>query len=255
MNKRTCTMPECNRAHRARGLCASHYNQAHAPDSHAKKLVPCAFCGTEVLKYSGGSKARRPVCSTQCREWLNRPYCVLPADHWARWYGKASAWTPPPPKVAAPKTAKACTWCGYGYETYQPHSLYCTQQCAKRASRLRRRASEHGATGTYTWAQVIRLFMAANKLCADCDVRIDGQPDPDHVTPLSRGGRNDIGNIVACCRACNADKSDLTLSEWADERARLGKPARRYSLPFYDPRFRHLTLDPASGSAHRHRAA
>ena len=82
-----------------------------------------------------------------------------------------------------------------------------------------------------------------------------GQPDPDHVTPISRGGRNDMSNIVACCRLCNADKSDLTLTEWADERARLGKAPRRYVLPFTDARFRHLTEGQANGSAWRHMQA
>lgn len=92
MNKRTCSLPECNRPHRARGLCASHYNQTHAPDRHPKKLVPCTWCGTEVLKHSGGGRKFGQVCSDQCRQYLATPYCVLPADHWAMMYGKASAW-------------------------------------------------------------------------------------------------------------------------------------------------------------------
>jgi 5-methylcytosine-specific restriction endonuclease McrA len=101
----------------------------------------------------------------------------------------------------------------------------------------------------------MRLFMAADKQCAYCDERIDGQPDPDHVIPLSRNGRNDIGNIVACCRPCNSDKSDMTLDEWALERMRLGKQPVRYVLPFTDPRFQHLTLDTATGVAWRHMSA
>jgi len=91
---KTCTKDNCDRTHRARGLCASHYNQEHAPNRHAKKLMACAWCGTGVMKNSGGSKARRPVCSDQCRQWLTTPYCALPADHWARWHGKASDWKP-----------------------------------------------------------------------------------------------------------------------------------------------------------------
>lgn len=92
---KTCTANECTRPLRARGFCGSHYNAAHYPNRHAKRLTPCAWCGTEVMKNSGGSKARRPVCSDQCRQWLTTPYCPLPADHWARWYGKTSTWTPP----------------------------------------------------------------------------------------------------------------------------------------------------------------
>lgn len=101
MNKRTCTMPECNRAHRARGLCASHYNQEHAPDRHAKKLVACAWCGIEVLKHSGGGRKYGQVCSDQCRQWLATPHCTLPKDHWARWHGASSRW----PRITSPSEA------------------------------------------------------------------------------------------------------------------------------------------------------
>jgi endogenous inhibitor of DNA gyrase (YacG/DUF329 family) len=249
---KTCTKDNCDRAHRARGLCASHYNQEHAPNRHAKKLTACAFCGTEVMKNSGTSKARRPVCSDQCRQWLTTPYCALPADHWARWHGRSSAWKPKALAKPVPKISKDCEWCGAGYETHQSVSKFCTVRCSIKAAKLRRRAREHGAPGMYSWAQVMRLFMAGNKMCAYCDKQIDGQPDPDHVVPLSRGGRNDMGNIVPCCHSCNADKCDLTLDEWAIERMRLGKRPLRYVLAFSDPRFKHLTLDQATGVAWRH---
>jgi len=41
-----------------------------------------------------------------------------------------------------------------------------------------------------------------NNLCAD------------HVVPLSRGGSNEMSNLVACCLPCNSSKSDRLLSEW-----------------------------------------
>jgi hypothetical protein len=91
---KTCTKDNCERLVRARGLCSSHYNQEHQPNRHAKKTVACAFCGTEVLKGPGGGRKYGATCSDQCRQWLQNPYCPLPADHWARWYGKASAWKP-----------------------------------------------------------------------------------------------------------------------------------------------------------------
>jgi hypothetical protein len=145
MDKRTCSLPECNRPHRARGLCASHYNQEHAPNRHAKKLVTCAWCGTEVLKHSGGGRKYGQVCSDQCRQYLSTPYCILPADHWARWYGKASAWTPPKPK-AIPKMQRECEWCGMAYETHQSRSKFCTEQCSGKSSKAE--AQGKGARGT-----------------------------------------------------------------------------------------------------------
>lgn len=262
MNNRTCTMPECDRPHRARGLCGSHYNQAHQPDRHAKKMVACAWCGTEVMKSSGGGRKYGQVCSDQCRQYLATPYCILPADHWARWCGKSSAWTPPAIKPILERfVSNTCDECGTGFIEYNQYNVmanysrYCSDQCQVRVSRRTRKAREHNATGTYRWIEVIRLWVAAGKQCSYCDVVMTEQPDPDHVVPLSRGGRNDMGNILPCCHLCNSDKCDLTLDEWAVERARLSKPPVRTSLPFADPRFKHLTLDHARGLAWRHQTA
>lgn len=46
----------------------------------------------------------------------------------------------------------------------------------------------------------------------------------DHVVPVSRGGGNDVENLVAACRECNREKLDLTVSEWAARRVSDGKP-------------------------------
>jgi len=87
----------------------------------------------------------------------------------------------------------------------------------------------------------MRLFLAFDRCCAYCEQPVIGQPDPDHVVPLSRRGANSITNILPSCRACNSDKRDLLLAEWNADRARRGKPPVRTSWSFNDPRFRHLT--------------
>ena len=255
-----CSKDDCMKTVRAKGLCGTHYNREHQPNRHAKKLVPCAWCGTEVLKHPGGGRKYGQVCSDQCRQYLVTPYCVLPKEHWARWYGKSSKWTPPKPSPAR-YVSNTCDECGAGFTEYNAHNVmanysrYCSDQCSMRVARRTRKAREHNATGTYRWIEVIRLWVAAGKQCSYCDVVMTEQPDPDHVIPLSRGGRNDMGNILPCCHLCNSDKCDLTLDEWASERARLGKPAVRTSLPSTDPRFRHLTMGEAIGSAWRHMSA
>lgn len=35
----------------------------------------------------------------------------------------------------------------------------------------------------------------------------------DHLLPVARGGRSTRGNIVPCCKACNAEKKYLTPAE------------------------------------------
>ena len=44
-----------------------------------------------------------------------------------------------------------------------------------------------------------------------------GSPDNmtiDHVHPLSRGGSNNIENLVPACRSCNSRKQNKTVEEW-----------------------------------------
>lgn len=242
---KNCTMEDCERPLRAKGRCTTHYNQLN-PNRHAKKLVACAFCGTEVLKHSGGGRKYGQVCSDECRTWLTTPYCALPADHWARWYGKASNWIAPKPT----RQLTDCTWCGAEFMPTRLGATYCGRKCIRKAGKARRRARESEAPGEYTWAQVMRLHMAANKRCSYCDTPT-AQPDPDHVVPISRGGRNDIGNILPCCQRCNGDKGDMTLTEWAEYRERHGKPTVRTSFDHKDPRFTHLMLGIATGQSHR----
>jgi len=37
----------------------------------------------------------------------------------------------------------------------------------------------------------------------------------DHITPVANGGQNEILNLITACKACNAGKSDRSLSETA----------------------------------------
>lgn len=76
--------------------------------------------------------------------------------------------------------------------------------------------------------------------CAYCDAKPD-RIDTEHVTPLSGGRLNVLGNLLPTCNPCNADKRDLTPSEWAIDRERRGLPPRTTSGASEDPRYWHLT--------------
>jgi hypothetical protein len=52
-----------------------------------------------------------------------------------------------------------------------------------------------------------------NHTCHYCGEKPE-QMCADHVIPLSRGGSNEMDNLVACCLPCNSSKSDRLLSEW-----------------------------------------
>lgn len=64
--------------------------------------------------------------------------------------------------------------------------------------------------------------------CYYCDKKIaGGYVAWDHVLPLVAGGRNSIGNLVPCCRACNSKKSSFLLAEWRFKDRLSEQPCRR----------------------------
>jgi 5-methylcytosine-specific restriction endonuclease McrA len=86
-----------------------------------------------------------------------------------------------------------------------------------------RRAKDHAyrarriaAEGSFTAAEWLELVARWGNVCA-----YDGAPgplEPDHRTPLFRGGSNFIDNILPACRSCNGRKHTMTEKEF---RARL----------------------------------
>ncbi|NLV77774.1 MAG: HNH endonuclease [Rhodococcus sp.] len=56
----------------------------------------------------------------------------------------------------------------------------------------------------------------------------------DHVVPWSRGGSDDLENLVPACYPCNRDKADLTVEEWGAARTARGAawppPSRQSTL-------------------------
>lgn len=242
MANRTCSLPECSKPHRARGLCATHYNHAYQPDRHRKVELTCAQCGDVVLKEATGKFANR-FCSLLCRDIYRnagRPtYSPLPLGHPVLRLARGlDAYAPrrgPKPVVAI--RALECDWCGAVFSSRKTSQRMCSYACKRKAAKVRRRGQAKGWVSHYTWAEVMHLFLALGKSCAYCTKPIEGQPDPDHVVPLSRGGSNSITNILPCCGPCNSDKRDLLLGEWNADRAHRNLPPRTVS----DPRWTHLT--------------
>lgn len=77
----------------------------------------------------------------------------------------------------------------------------------------RRRARLLAAVGDWTRAQFLELCEACDWRCAYCHQRFE-RLTPDHIQPLSRGGSNDISNIIPACGPCNYSKQDKTPLEY-----------------------------------------
>lgn len=76
------------------------------------------------------------------------------------------------------------------------------------ARRQRREERIRQAPGRHTeeeWQQLLDIYQHRCGYCG-CDIRAD--PCKDHIVALSRGGRNDIDNLLPACRGCNSSKRD-----------------------------------------------
>lgn len=215
-------------------MCGSHYGTwykathegAHqrSRESEKRHERTCVACGNAWLTTRKDAK----YCAQLCRDF-------------DKWGPRFSPWSPParalvkwvkPIPVAAPQprprrwVAGECAWCGERFVVQASEGRYCSRLCSKRHGRAKRRGAERKATGCYTWAEVTRKWIEIGKVCAYChEATRNGDLEPDHVHPLSRGGSNSITNVVPCCKPCNQDKRALLLPEWAESRVRRGLPA------------------------------
>ena len=84
-----------------------------------------------------------------------------------------------------------------------------------------RRARKLEAGGSFSAEDVRALFEKQRGRCADCGGNLGDSYHRDHITPLSRGGANNILNIQLLCPACNLAKQDKDPIDWANENGRL----------------------------------
>lgn len=92
------------------------------------------------------------------------------------------------------------------------------------------RARKRNAEGNHTVEETRDLFQRQKGKCYYCHKKLinpftkEGKGEIahlDHVIPLKRGGRNDIGNLVWACGFCNDSKGDKLPHEWHRNNGRL----------------------------------
>lgn len=57
------------------------------------------------------------------------------------------------------------------------------------------------------------VFERDDYRCTYCGGR-GGRLECDHIVPVSRGGRHDLGNLTTACFSCNRQKRNRTPDEW-----------------------------------------
>jgi predicted nucleic acid-binding Zn ribbon protein len=255
-----CSVDGCVRPVRAKGLCGSDYNRIHQPNRHRVEFA-CACCGSlHVTKRMNGK-----YCSHECYIYAtygaakcdlqvgtcvqcNQPFalqfsldghCSFACQELTR---VTAAEAERLRKLAAMRAGE-CTACGTAFRTNQPMMVTCSDRCANRMARIRRRVREAGSYGEFRWADFMRIAAKFDYTCAYCErPPLAGESlEPDHVVPLSKGGPNTVANLLPSCHSCNSGKRDRTLTEWAAFRESRGKPPRKTSWAVCDERYHHLT--------------
>ena len=64
------------------------------------------------------------------------------------------------------------------------------------------------------------VFKRDNYTCVYCGSK-DDILEVDHITPISKGGTNDLENLACSCRRCNRQKKDKSVEEFFAWRASL----------------------------------
>jgi len=77
--------------------------------------------------------------------------------------------------------------------------------------RMNRRLKMYGPGVTKDeWESLVHYFESKCAYCSGTFSKLE----LDHVIPISKGGRHEIGNILPSCRSCNAKKHVKSLDEW-----------------------------------------
>jgi hypothetical protein len=88
----------------------------------------------------------------------------------------------------------------------------------RRLNEHNRRARVKGNGGTFTFKELNEQFERQEGFCNYCGgllyASFDNDVHIDHMTPISRGGSNDISNIVLSCAPCNLKKGSKTAEEF-----------------------------------------
>lgn len=109
--------------------------------------------------------------------------------------------------------------CGCARKNGLSRSIEATNRSSVRSHR--RRALKLSAGGTFTEADIRRIYDAQRGRCACCTNKLGRSFHRDHKIPLARGGSNSADNIELLCKRCNLGKGSKDPIAWANENGKL----------------------------------
>lgn len=228
MHNRTCSLPDCERKHAAKGYCQLHWNRwrihgdpritmkgkHHKVQYDPAGLRICKACGegkplTEYHADKGGTDGYRAQCKP-CRNAYMAGYYGANRD--ARMAYEQDRRTNNADHLRALDMAR--------YERHKDKRI----ALASDAVRLRRARLLN--TEVDSKVTVARLRDIHGDSCCYCGVEMDfargrrgdgiakNRATLEHVHPLSRGGTHTFDNTKLACHRCNVSKNNKTVGEW-----------------------------------------
>jgi hypothetical protein len=95
----------------------------------------------------------------------------------------------------------------------------------------RRKHKHHRVVTNTSWRRLREIVRRRDKeRCYYCN-EIVSNGHVDHLVPLSRGGSDDLTNLVWACPSCNAAKSDMTAKEFWEASAKCNPPEPEQQTP------------------------
>lgn len=169
-----------NAGNKMKKFCSSECRLKHIQNTRIKYRI-CRACGKEFKV----TNHYRFVCSDGCRYTINR---INVKNHFQK------------DDVKEKRRQRAreirTTETGYLKATY---------------SRMMNRMN-----GGLSFEDMCKLYNATNKCfyCGKETVPFTVDKQIDHKIPISRGGNNNIKNLVVCCKSCNSGKREMTDAEY-----------------------------------------
>lgn len=87
-----------------------------------------------------------------------------------------------------------------------------------RAQNKLRKARMRAAGKMATKEELAELYEQSEDSCMYCGIRLHKEYHLEHMTPIVRGGTNNIENLAIVCADCNLSKGDKTFEEWSTVR-------------------------------------
>ena len=194
-----CAFDGCERKHYANGWCRAHDHQMRRHGEVRPLRVPqsvCTFDGCDRPHESHGLCNGHNIQRRSGRElaplraWTKGRGCLVDgcdAKHWA----------------------KGMCQVHYNRHHWRTPSGRRARQLAFTRRRASKRQADVRVVSDRDWARLVARYDGLCAYCRECPWE-----HRDHVIPLSRGGRESIGNLLPACGGCNVRKKAKLLIEW-----------------------------------------